>query len=265
MHDKTFCIGFQLPSNRDGCKARRRRTAARAFPAARCSPIPMGRRYNACDMATDFDLFASVRQALGRTEPLTAPPVPPALDESIIRLVHTDIGLPALFAKRAADNSMGVAAARPEDIGAAVALFLSESQCRRIVLADSPLLKRLNLRESLRAFDVRTWDEITLDETYDIDCGITDVYAAVAETGSLVIRPDAGHGRSISLVPMIHIAIVEPGNIVGDLVDLFDKLHREGCATNTTIISGPSKTADIEANLVTGVHGPGVVRVFLLE
>ena len=108
------------------------------------------------------------------------------------------------------------------------------------------------------------WDQSTLDAAYDLDCGVTDVYAAVAETGSLVIVPTPGHGRALSLVPPIHVAIVEPANIVPDLIDLLEKISAGPRVPNITIITGPSKTADIEGALVTGVHGPGVVRVFLV-
>ncbi len=71
-------------------------------------------------------------------------------------------------------------------------------------------------------------------------------YAAVAETGSLVIRPNPGHGRALSLVPPLHVAIVDPSNIVPDLIDLMDKIAGEPYAPNITLITGPSKTADIE-------------------
>jgi len=99
---------------------------------------------------------------------------------------------------------------------------------------------------------------------YDFDAGVTDVYAAVAETGSLVVRASAGHGRALSLVPPVHVAIVEPKNLLADLVDLFQKMNADSVASSVSIISGPSKTSDIEMNLVIGVHGPVVVKVFVL-
>jgi L-lactate dehydrogenase complex protein LldG len=106
---------------------------------------------------------------------------------------------------------------------------------------------------------------MTLDELYDFDCSVTDVYCAVAETGSLVMRASAGHGRALSLVPPIHIAVLEPRNFVPDLVDLFEKLSREGTGSAVSIVTGPSKTSDIEMNLVIGVHGPCKVQLFVLQ
>jgi L-lactate dehydrogenase complex protein LldG len=188
------------------------------------------------------------------------------IDEPITRLVSSDIGLPELFAKMAEQNKIGLDRVTVDQLGTKLAAYLKAKGCDRVALPNSPLLNQLGLLESLRAagLDARRWDQITLDELYDFDAGITDVYAAVAETGSLVIRASKDHGRSLSLVPPIHVAIVEPRNFLPDLIDLFDKLAIDSCGSNTVIITGPSKTSDIEMNLVTGVHGPTTVQVFLL-
>jgi L-lactate dehydrogenase complex protein LldG len=211
-------------------------------------------------------VIENVRRALGRVEPLASPPVPPSIDEPITRLVSSDIGLPELFAKMAEQNKIGLDRVTVDQLGTKLAAYLKAKGCDRVALPNSPLLNQLGLLESLRAagLDARRWDQITLDELYDFDAGITDVYAAVAETGSLVIRASKDHGRSLSLVPPIHVAIVEPRNFLPDLIDLFDKLAIDSCGSNTVIITGPSKTSDIEMNLVTGVHGPTTVQVFLL-
>ena len=106
---------------------------------------------------------------------------------------------------------------------------------------------------------------MTADEAYDFDAGVTEVDYAVAETGTLVIRHRPEHGRLLSLVPFVHVAVVEPKKLLPDLIDLFEVLAKEGSGSGVTMISGPSKTADIEMNTVTGVHGPNVVKAFLLS
>ena len=208
-----------------------------------------------------------VRKALGRAHPLTTPPTPPAIREPVARLVHSDIGLPELFAKRAADNKMHVDLAYSEEIAGRTVAFLKAKNLHRIALPVSPLFEKLGIPAALRnaGLDARTWDGMTLDELYDFDASLTDVTYAVAETGSLVIRSSQQHGRALSLVPLVHVAIVEPRNCVPDLLDLFEVLGREGVGNNVTIVTGPSKTADIEGALVVGVHGPGEVQVFVLQ
>jgi L-lactate dehydrogenase complex protein LldG len=214
-----------------------------------------------------MDVLSRVRRALGRAETLKAPPSPPEIIEPVARLVSSDIGLPELVASRAEAQKMHVEPAAPEEVAAKVVGYLVGRGLRRIALPDSPLLERLGVVQALRdaGLDARTWREISLDQLYDFDAGVTDVTYAVAETGSLVIQSSAAHGRAISLVPNVHVAIVEPKNCVADLLDLMEKLGETGVGNNVTIITGPSKTADIEGALVVGVHGPGEVRVFMLK
>ena len=215
------------------------------------------------------NVLGKVRRALRRPAGAAVPP-PPELKQPLVRLVYSDIGLPELFAKRAAENKMHVTALRVDDLHAELAAFLGSQGVKSVALPDSPFLNKLGVPAALRAagFDVRTWDRIALDDLYDTDAGVTDVWRAVAETGSLVVKASPGHGRALSLVPPLHVAIVEPKNCVGDLIDLFEQAKAESDAAGLsafTIISGPSKTSDIEMNLVVGVHGPGQVRVFVLR
>lgn len=217
----------------------------------------------------DHAVMKSVRKALGRDRTPESVPEPPKLDEPLIRLVHSDFGLPELFCARARENKMHVHLVSAEDVGARVAARAKELGLASVAYPVSPLLEKLGVPEALKAAGVRMerWDEPgnSLDKAYDVDAGLTDAWAAVAETGSIVIRPNAGHGRAISLVPAYHLVVLEPKVFVGDLVDLFEKLDKDGNAGGCVIITGPSKTADIEMNLVVGVHGPGQVEVFVLR
>jgi L-lactate dehydrogenase complex protein LldG len=217
-------------------------------------------------MSEESNVIDAVRKALGRTAPLTAAPVPPAISEPLTRLVHSDVGLPELLAKTCKENKMGVTTLGPDEFGEALVNYLREKNVKSIALPVSPLLSSLNVFQTLRdaGFAVRKWDEMSLDDVYEVDCGITDVWAAVAEVGCLVIRGTPQHGRAISLVPNLHVAIIEPKNLVPDLVDLFQKMPTSE-NDRWVLVTGPSKTADIEMNLVTGVHGPGVVQVFILQ
>lgn len=211
-------------------------------------------------------VLEKVRRALGRSQALKSVPPPPEIDEPITRLVHMDVGLPELFAKRAGELKMETEFISVDDLVANLIAWLREKNIQRIMLSNSTLLNRLEIQSALRreGFDARRWDQISLDQSYDFDCGLTDVTWAVAETGTLVIKTTANHGRALTLVPMYHVAILEPRNFLPDSVDLFQKLITEA-GPYTVMISGPSKTADIEMNVVTGVHGPNVVKAYILQ
>jgi L-lactate dehydrogenase complex protein LldG len=213
-------------------------------------------------------VIAAVRKALGRSAPQQggAKPAPPTIPELIVRLVNSDAGLPELFAERAKANKMYVQLVDADALAAAVVAAMQAKQVKTIGYSVSSLLERTGVIAALSAagMTMHRWDQLTLDAAYDVDCGLTDVFKAVAETGSLVIRGSSSQGRSLSLVPPMYVAVVEPKNIVPDLYDLFAQLAGQG-TPDISIISGPSKTADIEMNLVTGVHGPGVVQVFVLR
>jgi L-lactate utilization protein LutC len=195
-------------------------------------------------------VITAVRKALGRTEPLSAPPVPPAIDEHVARLVFSDIGLPELFCKRASEMKMYVEMTRVDELLPNVAAFLREKKCTSVMLSDTPLIQKLKVVEYLNqnGFTAKSWRDMSGDSTYDMDAGVTEADYAVAETGTLVIRHTPAHGRLLSLVPFVHVAIVEPKIFVADLIDLFERLAQDGVGSGVTMISGPSKTADIEMN-----------------
>src|SRR5947199_219698 len=74
----------------------------------------------------DHPVMNRVRSALGRTTPLASPPTPPEIDEHIVRLVFSNVGLPELFAKRAADMKMLVEMVKVDDLLSQLTAFLRE-------------------------------------------------------------------------------------------------------------------------------------------
>jgi L-lactate utilization protein LutC len=110
------------------------------------------------------------------------------------------------------------------------------------------------------------------------DLGIAAADWAVAETGSLAVASTAGQERAVTLLPPVLISVVDAGRIVPDLFDLFAKLGATGTTpeasrgqsllelpSNLVLITGPSKTGDIELQLTTGVHGPGQWHVIVIR
>ena len=101
---------------------------------------------------------------------------------------------------------------------------------------------------------------------HQIQAGFTGSLAGVAETGGILLEPGPGEPRLLSLVPPIHIALLRAATIKDSLWWAIRELGwGERIPPNALLISGPSKTADIEMNVVTGVHGPNVVKTFGLS
>lgn len=100
----------------------------------------------------------------------------------------------------------------------------------------------------------------------DVDAAITSTRGAIAETGSLILWPGTDEPRLMSLVPPIHIAVLEADQVFATFLEALE-LQRWGAGmpTNALLISGPSKTADIEQTLAYGVHGPKELIVIVRQ
>jgi len=142
---------------------------------------------------------------------------------------------------------------------------------------DHPVLERLSLRRWLKDRQIDVIDHRSLASqerdaqrttALAADVGISSVERAIAETGTLAMASRAGRERMTSLLPTLHVAIVEANQILPDLFDLFDELDAAGpdaLPSNLTLITGPSKTGDLELQLTTGVHGPGEWHVIVIQ
>ncbi|AMC99170.1 LutC/YkgG family protein [Halomonas chromatireducens] len=102
--------------------------------------------------------------------------------------------------------------------------------------------------------DVEEWQ---LEQFETTDAGLTSTRGGIAETGSLWLWPTPDEPRLISLVPPIHIAVLDADTIEDTFFDVIEAHGwAGGMPTNALLVSGPSKTADIEQTLAYGVHGP---------
>ena len=108
-------------------------------------------------------------------------------------------------------------------------------------------------------------DDGFIKRALDAGIGISGVDYALADTGTLVVLSGPGHARSVSLVTPVHVALVKEEQLLADLNDLFPLLKERGSLSSAiALITGPSRTADIEMTLVVGVHGPQQLHVVLL-
>ena len=177
---------------------------------------------------------------------------------------------------RAAGGQPFVAA----DLGAArqrIDEIIGTHAARKIAVGTGGLVEQLGIADNLRVagLEVSSLEHIApvafRDTLFAADVGISNVEYLIAETGSIVMATGPLEARSLSLLPPVHIAVARISQILPDLFDLFDLYSPVADLSKPTgpppscltIITGPSKTGDIELKLVTGVHGPGEVHVIV--
>ena len=113
---------------------------------------------------------------------------------------------------------------------------------------------------------IEAWKTVLFNDT---PASLTAARAAIAETGTLILWPDAQEPRLMSLVPPLHIVLLDAGKIYNTF---YEAMTSEawadpasgGLPTNALLISGPSKTADIQQTLAYGAHGPKELLVLML-
>jgi L-lactate dehydrogenase complex protein LldG len=109
------------------------------------------------------------------------------------------------------------------------------------------------------------------DESHGADLvGITGAFCALAETGTLVLMSGADTPASTHLLPETHVALVSASRIVADMEDAFKLMREElgGAAAlprAINMVSGPSRTGDIEQTIVLGAHGPYRVHIIVIR
>jgi L-lactate utilization protein LutC len=162
-------------------------------------------------------------------------------------------------------------AADPAAAADVVLGLVRERAARRVLLGRGPVLERLNLGEGLGRLGVEVdrVEDITpgrsRDAFFQAGLGVSGVDYLVAETGTVALFARPEEPRSLSLLPPVHVAVAEGSQIVADLFDLFAlPVFEQRPPSCVTLITGPSKTGDIELRLVTGVHGPGELHVVLI-
>ena len=148
------------------------------------------------------------------------------------------------------------------DVTDALRQIITDLTARRIAISDDA-----NVERWLRLMDLEIEELGIAPDAQDIfhfDIGISTAQAAIAETGTLVLDSAHERHRLVSLVPPVHIAIVDASRIYETLAEALTLL-RTGTEISPTVtfITGPSRTADIELTLAIGVHGPQELYVIV--
>ena len=157
-----------------------------------------------------------------------------------------------------------------------IASLALERNSNHIIISDQECTRNLGLEK----VDLPDESEITVitsnedpafnrTRAIEADIGVTGVDYAIAETGTCVVSASSEVGRLVSLAPPLYVAVVKKGQVLPSLDELFTMQRKNFLDDNqdsyTSLISGPSRSADIEYTLVTGVHGPGEVHLLLVE
>lgn len=165
-----------------------------------------------------------------------------------------------------------------ENLGRTIVHVVQENGGGKIILPALDTFDEMDITQKLMAHtanEVFRWDpskgrEHNIALAASADIGITLVYAAIAETATVVQPCSPKCGRSVSLLPGIHIAVIDANTIVPAMRDVLARMEADRAAgieigSQTVFISGPSNTADIELVRVEGVHGPTKVTYIIVE
>jgi len=153
--------------------------------------------------------------------------------------------------------------------------FIRKGKHKSVVLSNHPLLQEIKLSEQLTVHlpecstSVMYQDRTALREQLaKTDVGITGADYLIADTGTIAMLSSSSEGRLISLLPPTHVVVATAKQLVPTLsVAMSAVQERYGNSFPNaclTFITGPSRTADIEKELVLGVHGPKQLIVFIL-
>jgi L-lactate dehydrogenase complex protein LldG len=159
--------------------------------------------------------------------------------------------------------------------GAAAAARAGEWGVTRAVLADDRWLDELGVPEALSGAGLevirwptgRDWRELLGLEGPAWTCGVTVPAWAVAERGTLALEARATHGRSIDVACSHHLAVLPAGRIVETLAEGLALSFRAGRppASAVSLVTGPSRTSDIEKISTLGAHGALAEHVLIVE
>jgi L-lactate utilization protein LutC len=157
-------------------------------------------------------------------------------------------------------------AADAAEAAAVIGWLVKEAGARKVLVGDGDLIDSLDLKRALSDLEVievrQLQDGLDREAFFAADVGVSGVESVIAETGTLVLETRRDQPRALSLLVPVHVAVARREQILRDLFDLFTP--DRALPACLTLITGPSKTGDIELRLVTGVHGPGEVHLVLV-
>ena len=209
------------------------------------------------------EILGKVRESLGRRPDSGVPPVSPTVRvaprkpgdlEAEIAQLLTEIGKLSGVTRRLASR---------EELREALAELVKAEAVKRATLWTTPDLMTWEVAGTLKELGVELVSP-QADKHLVAECGlgVTGVDAALPETGTLLLRSSPDRPRVVSLLPRVHLAILTPAALRADLHQAFAEAKDAGYSV---LVTGPSRTADIELTLTLGVHGPKALYAWVLN
>jgi L-lactate dehydrogenase complex protein LldG len=157
-----------------------------------------------------------------------------------------------------------------------IAGICSDNKGQEIALSGAELFAELDLGSAMaaRGFTAfepgETGHEELIARLANCGVGLTTVDYAIAETGTIVLSSDEPNALLVSLLPPVHIALLHSSQIAASLDEVISKLSEERInlaspSRSVTLITGPSRTSDVELVLSIGVHGPKELHVIIVD
>lgn len=145
--------------------------------------------------------------------------------------------------------------------------ILKSFTMNHIGVSSDAFIEKYGLEQTLQPYETVVWEKGGVEAFQQVDISLSDCAYAIADTGTIVMMSSPERGRSIALLPTIHIVIVQASQIHYRLGQVLQKLSAISDALPSSVhfISGPSRSSDIENDQTIGIHGPAAVIAIVLN
>ena len=205
-------------------------------------------------------VLESIRRNLGREAGSQLPPRPPIVPPRQIFSIETELDLLVSEINKLSGNAKRISC---DAIDEHLDELIHTQEIKKVFLWETVWLAELHLTDRLQSMGVEIIpnqaDRMALAQC---DLGITEVDFALPETGTLGLLSSPEKPRLVSLLPRVHLAFVHPDALRPDLHEVFAQAKREDYLI---LITGPSRTSDIELTVTLGVHGPKYLYVWVCD
>jgi len=204
----------------------------------------------------------SVRRALRREAGAPVPARPEILPARAAAEAEAEVEVDLLLKEVTALAGVAQRVSQAE-VGASLRRLVEQEDVRRATCWNTPRLRALDIEGQLRACGVEMVppraDKHALAQC---DLGVTEADFALPETGTLGLLSSPEKPRGVSLLPRVHLALVSRSALRADLHQVFTEAKAH---PYLILISGPSRTSDIELTVTLGVHGPRALHLWVLD